>query len=124
MNRRVLALGAFVELLTSFWLYGRAPTDGIRVWYPSAWAYMGEHALVWGVLISFLFAILRKKSINEALTLLACFLSELAATLYVWFVIPSEGGISRAWYTGRFSDYFIARLTTWCVLAACASLVY
>jgi hypothetical protein len=85
---------------------------------------MGEHALVWGVLISFLFAILRKKSINEALTLLACFLSELAATLYVWFVIPSEGGISRAWYTGRFSEYFLSRLTTWCVLAACASLVY
>jgi hypothetical protein len=124
MNRRVLPFGIAVELLTSLLLWGLAPTDGVRVWYPSVWAYMGEHGLVWGVLISILFVILRKQTINEALTLLACFVSELVATLYVWFLIPLEGGTSRAWYTGRFADYFRMRLATWCVLAASASLTY
>jgi hypothetical protein len=113
MNRRVLPFGIAVELLTSLLLWGLAPTDGVRVWYPSVWAYMGEHGLVWGVLISILFV-----------TLLACFVSELVATLYVWFLIPLEGGTSRAWYTGRFADNFRMRLATWCVLAASASLTY
>jgi hypothetical protein len=124
MNRRVVAFGISVELLSSFLLYGRAPTDGVRVWYPSSWAYMGEHGLVWGILIAFLFAALRNRTVGEALTALACLVSELIATLYVWFVIPSEGEISRAWYTGKFNDYFTARLTAWCVLAAFASFVY
>jgi hypothetical protein len=124
MNRRVLAFGISVELLTSFWLYTTAPTDGVRVWYPSLWAYVGEHALVWGILIAVLFALFRKKSSSEVLTASACVVSELVSTLYVWFVIPSEGDVSRAWYTGRFSDYFRMRLTTWCVLAASASTVY
>jgi hypothetical protein len=43
MNRHVLKFAVAVELMTSFWLYARAPTDGIRVWYPSGWAYVGEH---------------------------------------------------------------------------------
>jgi hypothetical protein len=85
---------------------------------------MGEHGLVWGILIAFLFAALRNRTVGEAFTALACLVSELVATLYVWFVIPSEGEISRAWYTGKFSDYFKARVTAWCVLAAFASLVY
>jgi hypothetical protein len=124
VNRRVIMFGITVELFSSFLLYGRAPTDGVRAWYPSVWAYMGEHGLVWGILIAVLFAVLHNASVGEALTALACLVSELFATLYVWFVIPSEGEVSRAWYTGRFSDYFRARLTAWCVLAACASLIY
>jgi hypothetical protein len=48
MNRRVLPFGIAVELLTSLLLWGRAPTDSVRVWYPSVWAYMGEHLLPWG----------------------------------------------------------------------------
>lgn len=123
MNRRVMAFGISVELLSSFLLYGRAPTDGVRVWYPSVWAYMGEHGLVWGILVGVLFAALRNRTIGEAFTALARLVSELVATLYVWFVIPREGEISRAWI-GKFSDYFTTRLTAWCVLAALASLVY
>jgi hypothetical protein len=124
MNRRVLALGISVELLTSLWLFTIAPTDGVRVWYPSVWAYMGEHGLVWGILIAVLFTVFRKKHPSEVLTASACLASELASTLYVWFVILSDGDVSRAWYTGRFSDYFRTRLITWCVLAASASAVY
>jgi len=124
MNRRVIVFGISVELLTSFLLNRLAPTDGVRVWYPSVWAYMGEHALIWGILIALLFAALRSRPGSEALTALVCLVSELVATLYVWFVIPGEGEVSRAWYTGKFSDYFATRLTVWCVLAASASLIY
>lgn len=124
MNRKVILFGAAVELLGSFLLYGRAPTDGIRVWYPSVWAYMGEHGLIWGILIALLVLSLRNSTVGEMLTAFACLVSELLATLYVWFAIPREGETSRAWYTDKFSDYFTARLTAWCVLAAFAAVVY
>ena len=101
-----------------------APTDSIRVWYPSLWAYVGEHGLVWGVFITVLFLIYRNKPVTEAFTVLICLIAELASTLEVWFVIPGEGAVSRAWYTGRFSDYLTARLTTWCVLALSAWIMY
>ncbi len=124
MNRHVIMFGITVELLISFLLYGLAPTDGLRVWYPSVWAYMGEHALIWGILVAFLFVVLRNTHVGEALTALTCLVAELFATLFIWFVIPREGETSRAWYTGRFTDYFKARLITWCVLAVFASLIY
>lgn len=124
MSRRVILFGIAVELLSSFLLYGRAPTDGVRVWYPSIWAYMGEHGLVWGFVMAFLLVALRNKNVGEAPTALACFVSEVAATLYVWFVIPGEGEVSKAWYTGRFSDYLKARMAAWCILALCASFAY
>jgi hypothetical protein len=124
MSRRVILFGIAVELLSSFLLYVRAPTDGVRVWYPSIWAYMGEHGLVWGFVIAFLLVALRNRDVGEAPTALACFASEVVATLYVWFVIPREGEVSRAWYIGRFSDYFKARLVAWCILALCAAAIY
>jgi len=77
-----------------------------------------------GNLIAFLLAVLRNTHVSEALTAVAWVVSESIATLYVWFVIPSEGDVSRAWYTGRFSDYFKARLIAWSVVAAAASFIY
>jgi hypothetical protein len=125
MQGRIVVFGISVELLTSFLLYGLAPTDGVRVWYPSVWAYMGEHCLVWGVLIALFFTILQSHHVGEALTAGACLVSEFAATLFVWFVIPAgSGGVSKAWDTGRFGDYFVLRSSIWCVLAASASVIY
>jgi len=106
MNGRVLVFGTSIELLTSLWLYGRAPTDGVRAWYPSAWAYMGEHGLVWGIIVAILFAIFTKRTINEPLTALICLVTELASTLYVWFVIPWRVRYPERGTQGRFRGLF------------------
>jgi hypothetical protein len=128
MNKRVLKFAVAVELMTSFWLYSRAPTDGVRVWYPSVWAYMGEHGLVWAtvfaVLIYFGLRAFKERVRSDILTTLAAIVAEPVSTGYVWFVIPLEGDTSRAWYTGRFIDYFKARSTAWCVLAVFAAIFY
>jgi len=126
VNWRVLRFVAAVELLTSLILYALAPTDGVRVWYPSGWACVGEHGLVWVAAFAVLFwamlGLLRGRS--DASTILAGVAAELVATAYVWFGIPSSGEVSRAWYTGRFADYFITRTTIWCVLATIAAILY
>jgi hypothetical protein len=89
---------------------------------------MGEHGLIWAtafvILISFVVATFRDRVRSEVLTALTSAVAELVSTIYVWFAIPTAGDVSRAWYTGKFSDYFIERSTTWCVLAGLASLVY
>lgn len=126
MNWRVLRFVAAVELLTSLVLYALAPTDGVRVWYPSGWAYAGEHGLVWVAAFAALFWTMRGslRVRSDALTVLAAIAAELIATAYVWFVMPSSGEVSRAWYTGRFADYFTTRIATWCVLATLATILY
>jgi hypothetical protein len=125
MDKRVLKFGAAVEAMTSLLLYGLAPTDGVRVWYPSAWAYIGEHGLVWVIALAVAFLVatglFKDKVRSDMLTGLTCIVAELLSTAYVWFVIPANsGGVSRAWYTGRFIDYFGTRSTVWCVVAALA----
>src|SRR5882762_928529 len=128
MNRRVLKFAVAVELMTSYCLYSGAPTDGVRVWYPSVWAYVGEHGLVWATVLAALFYVgvwaFKEKMRSDMLTALAAIVAELVSTGYVWFVIPIEGDTSRAWYTGRFIDYFKARSITWCVLAVFAATFY
>ena len=126
MNWRALGFVATVELLISLSLYALAPTDGVRVWYPSGWAYVGEHGLVWLATFAIVFWTMRKSlgMRSDALTILAGAAAELIATTYVWFGIPSSGEVSRAWYTSRFVDYFIARIESWCVLAIIATFFY
>lgn len=126
MNWRALGFVAAVELLTSLSLYALAPTDGVRVWYPSGWAYIGEHGLVWLATFAIVFWTMRKSlgMRSDALTIVAGAAAELIATTYVWFGIPSSGEVSRAWYTGRFTDYFITRIESWCVLAIAATFFY
>jgi hypothetical protein len=61
---------------------------------------------------------------SGALTVLAGIAAEFIATFYVWFVIPSSGEVSRAWYTGKFADYFTTRITIWGALATVAAILY
>jgi hypothetical protein len=127
VNCRVLCFVVATELLTSLVLYALSPTDAVRVWYPSGWAYVGEHALVWVAVFAAVFWTIRRsfKSLrSNALIVLVGITAELIATVYVWFVIPSSGGVSRAWYTDRFTDYFKTRITIWCVLATLAAILY
>jgi hypothetical protein len=123
---RIWRFVAAVELLTSLVLYALAPTDGIRVWYPSSWAYVGEHGLVWvAAFVALLWTMRTMLSVRtDALTVSVGIAAEVIATVYVWFVIPASGEVSRAWYTGRFADYFITRIETWCVLAILATSLY
>lgn len=128
MNRRVLTFAVAVELMTSLLLYARAPTDGVRVWYPSGWAYVGEHGLVWAIAFAGLSYLtvwaFRGKVRSDVLTVLSAIVAEPVSTVYVWFVIPVEGDTSRAWYSGKFIDYFRARAIAWCVLAIFAGAFY
>lgn len=39
------------EVLPSLWLWASAPTDSVRVWYPTIWSYVGEHACLFGVFL-------------------------------------------------------------------------
>jgi len=116
VNWRVFWFVAAVELLTSLSLYALAPTDGVRVWYPSGWAYVGEHGLVWVSTFAILFWMMHRslRVRSDALTVLAGVAAELIATTYVWCVIPSSGEVSRVWYTGKFVDYLTTRIESWC----------
>ena len=126
MNWRVLGFVAAVELLTSLSLYALALTDGVRVWYPSGWAYVGEHGLVWVATFAVLFWTMHRslRVRSDASTILAGAAAELIATTYVWWVIPSSGEVSRVLYTGRFADYLTTRIESWCVLATLAAIFY
>jgi len=120
-----LKFAVAIEVMTSFWLYALAPTDGVRVSYPSVWAYIGEHGLVWVIAFAVTFFVatvaFKDKVRSDVLTGLTCIAAELLSTAYVWFVIPANrDGVSKAWYTGRFIDYFEARSTVWCVFAVLA----
>ena len=82
------------DVLRLFWLYARAPTDGIRVWYQSAWAYVGEHGLVWAIAFAALFyfsiGVVKGKVRSDVLTALAATAAEAVSTVYVWFVTLSK----------------------------------
>jgi hypothetical protein len=125
MDKRVLKFAAAIEAMTSFGLYALAPTDSVRVWYPSVWAYVGEHGLVWVIAFAGVFfvatGVFKNPVRPDVLTLLTCIVAELVSTAYVWFVIPANsGGDSRAWCTSRFIDYLGTRSTVWCVIAILA----
>ena len=123
MNWRVLGFVAAVELLTTLSLYALAPTDGVRVWYPIGWAYVGEHGLVWVATFAVLFCTMHRslRVRSDVWTSLAAAAAELIATTYVWWVIPSSGEVSRVWYTGRFADYLTTGLSHGVLLATLAA---
>jgi hypothetical protein len=129
MNWLVLRFAVAVELLTSFLLYELASTDGVRVWYPSGWAYVGDHGLLWALAFvavsSVLLGTLKTKWRSDIMTALAAIIAEPISTAYVWFVIPvNSGDISRAWSPRTFRDYLEARVSIWSMLVALAVTYY
>jgi hypothetical protein len=50
MAGRFIAFVLFLcgaEVAASWWVWGRAPTDSIRVWYPGFWAFEAGRLLYW-----------------------------------------------------------------------------
>jgi hypothetical protein len=58
MKKFAIAAGIalLTELATSWWTWVRAPTDTLRVWYDSFYAYEGERIVTWLIVISALYA--------------------------------------------------------------------
>lgn len=55
MTTRFLAfvvLLSVAELTASWWIWGRAPTDSIRVWYPSFWAFETGRLNCWSIVFA------------------------------------------------------------------------
>ena len=47
-----LVIACASEAAASLWVWGRAPTDTLRVWYPSFFAYFLEHSRPWAIIFS------------------------------------------------------------------------
>ena len=127
--RYLVATAIAAEAIPSFWLWVTSPTDSVRVWYPSAFSYVGEHFLVWCLAILCLLSLLtlaRRQPelpfsgvstpyllsvpayVSLTLLLLA---ADVTASVLVASVSRSGDGVfaARMWYTQSLRDYLFAR---------------
>jgi hypothetical protein len=66
------------ELAASWWIWGRAPTDSIRVWYAGFWSFEAGHLHYW----------------------IPVFASFLALGGVAWYPLRQHGGLTTWWLIG------------------------
>jgi hypothetical protein len=127
--------GLAANLAGSCYVAFQAPTDSIRVWYPTIWSYLGEHFLVFFLSVSCVFfavqylsakghrsrgrgsSISYSKLIGFSIPLV---LLDVGASAYLWFVAPRSGSLP----TLSFSQHdFVGYLESRESIFACVLLV-
>jgi len=106
-------MGFAANLAASLFFALRAPTDSIRVWYPTLWSFLGEHFLLFLVCLSCLFFVVQRLPANmrgslrsrDNLGLSMLFGygiltvgSDVLASAYLWFVALQSGGLPTLSY--------------------------
>jgi hypothetical protein len=107
------------ELFASWWLWTRIPTDTVRLYYPTAWSYVGEHFLIWlsaCVILTPLVKVAIKYGVwtseftarhCASVVLLAAIL-EVSSSSYRWWLALQDG--SRfPWWEDGLAAYLSAR---------------
>jgi len=131
-----LSIGFWVlfwaEILTSLWAFGNVPLDYHRP-YPTLYSYIGEHVLVWGVVIylihvsmgwfkrsPFIFRFERRRAAFAAYGLVGV-LSEVSSSLFLWHEqVKSSSGV-KIWVDTVnphpiLRSFILARTITWTVV--------
>jgi hypothetical protein len=141
----LLLLGA--EVLASGWLWTRAPTDTLRVWYPTFWSFERGRLGYWTIafaccalLGAFIWSALHRRVAQVAMVLVgAGFAVAVEGSTSAWhWESAASAGVRKLyegiWYWNRvptqtiggasFRGYLWAHLIPWAALLLCAAAWY
>ena len=134
MFSTVKRMGFAANLAATLFFAFRAPTDSIRIWYPSIWSYLGESFLVFLICLSCVFFVLQRLpkkrrpiEIQDSYSFpklvaygMVTLLVDIAISAYLWFVAPRSGDLPTLSYSRHdFSGYLTSReLVFVCVFLA------
>ncbi|HZI57372.1 MAG TPA: hypothetical protein VFF39_11380, partial [Verrucomicrobiae bacterium] len=105
--------GFTANLAASSYFAFQAPTDSIRVWYPTIWSYLGEYFLLFLICLSCVFFVMQRfpsqvgdGSRSEGgfglLKLLVYGIGvlcvDVVVSAYLWFVAPRSGDLPTLSY--------------------------